>query len=157
MKRSKLTVLLTLAVALFLTMDSCKRKTVYHHYEHTSTSGWEKNDTLCFTVGPTGRSTTFHEEIGLRINGFYPFMSLCLVIDQATIPGHLMRRDTLNCSLIDNRGNVKGQGISYFQYQFHLTDITLSATDTLLVYVRHNMKREILPGIADVGLMLKER
>ncbi len=135
---------------------SCNRKTVYHHYEHTTVNGWEKNDTLSFTVMPLGSSCVLHEEVGLRINGLYPFMSLCLVIDQETRPGAMFRRDTLNCSLIDSRGNVKGQGVGYYQYSFHLTDLSLGADDTLRVRVRHNMKREILPGIADIGLMLRK-
>lgn len=154
MNRNSIPVLLTLLFAVALV--ACNRKTVYHHYEHTPIAGWEKNDTLTFDVGPVAAGGHFHEEIGLRINGMYPFMSLCLVIDQTTQPGGLLRRDTLNCSLIDNRGNVKGRGISSYQYNFHLTDITLAAGDSLHVCVRHNMKREILPGIADVGILLRE-
>ncbi|MBQ3304050.1 MAG: gliding motility lipoprotein GldH [Clostridia bacterium] len=153
-RNSTIAILLTIIIAVALT--ACNRKTEYHHYEHTPITGWEKNDTLVFDVGPIKKSGTFREEVGLRINGMYPFMSLCLVIEQTTTPGALLKRDTLNCSLIDSRGNVKGQGISNYQYNFHLNDLTLNRGDSLRICIRHNMKREILPGIADVGLLLKE-
>ena len=57
--------------------------------------------------------------------------------------------------LIDQRGNSKGiGGISYYQYNFNLKDITVMKGDSIIVSVRHNMKREILPGISDIGYML---
>jgi gliding motility-associated lipoprotein GldH len=142
-------------VALLTMLASCGgRTTVYHHYEHTPVAGWDKNDTLTFTIGPIAESNVFSEEIGLRINGLYPFMSLCLVVDQVRTPGFIIRRDTLSCSLIDQRGNIKGQGISRYQYIFHLDDIHLNSNDSLRVSIHHNMKREILPGITDVGVRL---
>ena len=153
MSRNSAAILLTIFFAVALV--ACNRKTVYHHYKHTPIAGWEKNDTLTFDIGPLADDGHFREEVGLRINGMYPFMSLCLVIDQTKYPGGLLRQDTLNCSLIDNLGNVKGKGISSYQYNFHLTDVSLAAGDSLRVCIRHNMKREILAGIADIGILLK--
>jgi gliding motility-associated lipoprotein GldH len=65
-----------------------------------------------------------------------------------------VKRDTLNCSLIERDGRVKGKGVSFYQYNFHLNDLDLRAGDSLSINIRHNMKREILPGIADVGIKL---
>ena len=95
-----------------------------------------------------------HEEVGLRINESYPFRSLCLIVEQTKWPAGTHRSDTLNCTLIDPDGTVMGQGISHYQYNFHLTDQQLQAGDSLHISIRHNMKREILPGIADIGVML---
>ena len=60
--------------------------------------------------------------------------------------------------LYDEKGNVLGDGVSYFQYNFMLSEVDLREGDSLHVCVRHIMKREILPGISDIGLkMIRNR
>ena len=44
--------------------------------------------------------------------------------------------------------------MSYYQYQVPVNDITLQQGDSLHICVRHDMKREILPGISDVGIKM---
>ena len=65
-----------------------------------------------------------------------------------------MRGVAIRCSLISEHGVAKGRGISNYQYIFHLTTLKLEQGDKLRVAVRHDMKREILPGIADIGVRL---
>ena len=146
--------LCVLTVACSLLFVSCNRKTVYHHYSHAPIAGWEKNDTLKFFVSPLQSGGRYHEDIELRINGFYPFMSLSLVVEQCVMPLNYVRKETLNYSLVQRNGVVKGKGVSTYQYSFHLTTLDLQAGDSIAVFVRHNMKREILTGIADVGFKL---
>lgn len=142
-------IVLTVALAF----AGCNRKTIYHHYEHTPIAGWDKNDTLTFTVKAKQRAV-IQRDIELRISGDYPFQRLNLIVEQTTYPNGIRRRDTLNCDLIDPQGNILGQGVSLYQYRFHMTDISLNEDDSLCIDIRHNMKREILPGIADVGVCL---
>ena len=78
-------------------------------------------------------------------------------MEQVINPRNQIRIDTLSCRLIDKNGMVKGRGLSYYQYNFHLTTLQLNAGDTLNVRVRHHMKREILPGIANVGIRLSKQ
>ena len=136
-------------------LASCQQHTVYHHYEHTPLTGWEKNDTLAFMTDPMPADGNYTEEIGLRISADYPFMGLYLVVEQTVLPSNEVRHDTLSCSLIDEKGNTMGNGISHYQYLFHLTTLSLKKGDRLYVAIRHDMKREILPGIADVGVRIK--
>ncbi len=133
---------------------ACQLDTVYNHYEHTPLSGWERNDTLTYHVGPILRDGQYREEIGLRISGDYPFTGLNLVVEQRVFPTGDMRRDTLSCIVVDQQGNAKGRGVSHYQYLFHLTTLSLHKDDRLYIAIRHDMKREILPGISDVGVKL---
>lgn len=160
--RSCLIIIVTAALALI----ACSRNTVYHHYEEAPVDGWERTDTLYFHVSPAKAAAVLHEEVELRINSQYPFMGLCLVVEQTVhhpqltahhSPVATTRIDTLNCSLIDSDGLVKGKGINYVQYHFHLTDLSVSEGDSLAIAVHHNMKREILPGFVDLGIKLVER
>lgn len=135
---------------------SCDSQTVYHKYSHTLLAGWEKNDTLIYYVQPVKEPGRYNEEIGLRINDSYPFMSITLVVKQQIFPGKRTKTDTLKCNLTDTKGYTKGHGISYYQFNFPLKQIDLRRGDSIQVSIQHAMKREILPGVSDVGFKITE-
>ena len=143
-----------LAVCLF---TACKQSTVYFHYEETPESGWEQYDQLTFDTDKLADDATYQEEVALRINNRYPFMQLTLIVEQTVYPAGHMMTDTLDCDLIDERGNAKGEGISQYQYLFPLKTIQLHQGDSLHLSVHHNMKREILPGVTSVGVKLSKK
>lgn len=134
---------------------SCSTGTVYDSYAHTPLSGWEKNDTLTFNTQRMAYSGTYHQEVGLRMTTAYPFVSISLIVEQQILPKGRIITDTLKCPITDMRGNFLGDGISSYQYQFPLRDIQLNRGDSLHVSIRHNMKREILPGVSDIGLKME--
>ncbi len=154
--RKSYCIILTL-LTVALTLVGCNRKTIYSHYEHTPIDGWENNDTLSFTVTPIRSDGTYSENVGLRISSMFPFTGLTLIVHQQVLPYGLMRSDTLHARLISQDGIIQGQGISHFQYDFHIADLHLKANDTLLVKIHHNMKRELLPGVSDVGITLTKK
>lgn len=138
-------------------LAACGGGAVYDHYEHTPLSGWEKNDTLTFDIPPLRYTALYREEIGMRINGDFPFTSIQLIVEQKFLPSRKVRRDTMNCRLIDNDGTVRGKGVSCYQYLFHIDDMEIEKGDSVRINIRHNMKREIMPGISDVGIKLTRR
>lgn len=149
--------------ALLLFFVACTGNKVYDSYKQTPVAGWEKNDTLTFCVPPMAQEGLYQVELGLRINGSYPFMGLTLIVEQLIVhspdycqASHLPRMgivaDTLTCKLIDQQGRVQGQGLSYYQYDFPVSDVHLKRGDSIYVKVWHDMKREILPGVSDIGI-----
>ncbi len=145
--------LLYIIVAMLFCL-SCDNRTIYSHYEHTPLQGWEKNDALDFgTVIP--QDGYYLEKVGVRINSDYPFMGLTLIVDQTFYPSMQTICDTLDCSLVGKDGNRKGQGISHFQYEFPLKTLGLNEGDSVSVRIHHTMKREILPGISNIGVILQ--
>ena len=147
-------------IGVFSTLSSCKDSQVYDQYSHPPIAGWEKNDTLTFDIPPLASDGYYQEQLGLRITGAYPFMGLTLIVEQTIYPDEhkksdkIMKVDTIQCNLIDKNGITKGQGISYFQYNFPINMYRMSENDSIHVTVRHDMKREILPGISDIGLQV---
>lgn len=137
-----------LAVAAGLT--SCNRKNVYVEYRNVPMKGWDKSDTLTFDLRPQ-KAGMYREEVGVRIDRSYPFTSLSLVVKQTILPSGYVHNDTLVVKLVDNNGNYLGQGISYYQQTFHLNTIRLHEGDSLHVMIKHNMRRELMDGIANVG------
>ena len=157
MKRS-LNLYLLLAVAFVaIALSSCDSDVIYDKYNHTPLVGWEKNDTLSFDVPPVKDAGRYRLELGLRTSTSFPFTGLSLVVEHTVEPDHMLYTDTVNCRLADEKGNVLGNGVSCFQYNFIVSDISLNKGDSLHICVRHIMKREIMPGISDVGLKLTRR
>ena len=148
-------ILMTVAFATVV-VSACEENTVYDSYEHTPLNGWEKNDTLFYSVSPLRDSGSFQETIGLRINRNYPFTSLSLVVEQRILPGFRFHRDTLRCQFLPD-DNLRGQAVSYSQYDFPLRNLDLRRGDSLAVTIRHAMKREILLGISDIGFKMTKK
>ena len=148
--------LTVVAIVAFLLM-SCTNRTAYDTYQHTPTAGWEKNDTISFDVPAMAAAGEYTAELGLRIDNSFPFMGVTLIVEQESFPGRRVWTDTLTCELIDKKGYAKGQGLSYYQYAFPITPPKPEKGDSLHVAVRHDMKREILPGVSDIGFKLSLR
>lgn len=140
-------------VVMFLTTTaSCDVSTVYDRYEHTSVAGWEKADTLAFHVPKVRDEGLYSQYVGVRINGLYPFTGLTLIVNQRILPSNQVLVDTLSCKFHARDGLQMANGVGYFQYRFLLKKVKLANNDSLVVTIRHDMKREILPGIANVGV-----
>ena len=135
---------------------SCDNKTVFHSYHHTIITGWEKNDTLSYSIPPLKEPGRYRESVGLRINSAYPFTSITLVIKQDIFPGKRSKTDTIKCQFSDERGYRTSNGVSCYQYDVPLIDIDLRRGDSIQISIQHAMKREMLPGISDVGFKLFE-
>ena len=167
MKRLFYTLLIIGSLSLSMMVTSCKESTVYYKYAHTPIAGWEKNDTLSFAIPPL-TSGLYQENLGLRITGAYPFMGITLIVEQEIFPNQeskkekeernklqimgvkshqakkvargekIVKLDTIQCNLINNL--------------YHFNE-----NDSIHIMIRHDMKREILPGISDIGIKLEKR
>lgn len=137
-----------------LAVAACSLDTVYCQYRNVPSSGLDRCDTLSFDVSPLTESGHYQEDVGVRITGNYPFTDLVLIVDQTAVKSGKTFRDTLHCQLMDHGGHIDGGGVSHFQYHFPLTTLSLAANDFLHITVRHGMRREVLPGITDIGIML---
>lgn len=141
--------------AVAFLFSACTPNVVYNKYQSAPLTGWDRNDTLFFEVPKLTHGGAYDMEMGLRINGDYPFMALTLIVEQTVLPKGNVVCDTVNCQFFDQQGRQLSGGISYFQYTFPIRTVNLQANDSLHVTVRHGMKKEILPGISDVGISLR--
>lgn len=147
---------LLLAVPALL-LTACRQRPIYSHYEAVSIDDWQRDDTLHFVVAQGIEDGTYRETLGLRASTAYPFTSLSLIVRQQVQPSGATRCDTVMINLVDNDGRPLGHGTGLCQYDIPLEDIALSTGDTMFIDIRHNMKREILHGITDVGMTIEKR
>lgn len=135
-------------------LSSCSERKVYDKYAHTTLSGWEKTDTLIYNVPSVEATDIYQLALGLRITNKFPFTALTMIVEQQFLPADTVVRDTLNCKLVDAKGNYDGGGINYYQYRFPISDMALQKGDSIHIRVRHDMKREVLEGVCEVGITL---
>lgn len=140
-----------LSALIILLFIACQSRTVYDQYRHTPVQGWEKNDTLAFNIARLKQGGDYAATVGVRINNKFPFKSLTLIVEQNVLPGGEVVMDTLRCDLISEKGKSLGQGVGSYQYTFPLRRLRLSEGDSLHVVIRHDMMREIMPGVSDIG------
>ena len=147
---------LFLLAAMALAVASCGRLPVYSHYEHISSDGWRRDDTISFTATVCD-SANYHLTLGLRATNVYPYTQLKVNVD---IASHLAPRVSYATPLIiditNPEGKMQGRGSTIRQYTVPLGDIVLSRNDTLTLNIHHAMSRFSLPGIADVGLTVEQ-
>ena len=162
MSRNRINYIFSLLITVATILVSCNRKTVYDHYEHTPLTGWEKNDTLIYRMPVFDEEGEYSEILGMRISDNYPFTSVSIIVDNTIIPkgnplNFTTQSDTITCSLFDSDGSIKGDGVSIFPYRNHIKNLSVEKGDSLEIRVRHNMKREILHGIRDIGIQLNKK
>ncbi len=143
-------------LTLLLTLGACKPDVMFHQYQHITDNKWDKGDTIYFNIPPVKASGLYREEVNLRISKEYPFLSLSLLVRQAILPQKKYQSNVINCDLISDKGDMKGDGITLFDSQFLVRDIHLNSGDSICIAVIHNMKRETMAGIADVGFRLTQ-
>ena len=146
-----------MAAMLLLVLSACNRKLVYDRYLSTPISGWEKNDTLSYDIRPVSGTDTYDMWLGLRTSEAYPFTAITLIVEQHIYPKDTIVNDTVNCKLTDRHGNASGTGVNFHQYRFPVTELQLQDGDSIHIRVRHDMKREILTGIRDIGISLRRK
>jgi len=151
-KRFSLLLLLLLGL-----LTACDNKKVYDEYVHAPIKGWEKNDHLAFSIPKMQDDGDYALQLEMRTDNSFPFMTVVLIVDQKIMPANDFYSDTLTCGIIDKRGNSLGKGINIYQHSFDISNRHLNEGDSLYITVRHDMKREMLPGISDVGIVLSRR
>ena len=152
--RYTLLYIMTIVVASVLT--ACDNQTVYYHYEHTLTDGWDRTDTLHYQIASLPASGDYKAEVGVRINRSYRFQNVGVIVDITSARTRQTWSDTVNCIVRDTDGDVEGQGFSQYTVLFPLKQLHLQQGDTLNVSIHHHMRREVLQGITDVGIKIKK-
>ena len=142
-------------VCIVMGFISCDTNTPYYHYAHTPIDGWEKNDTLRYDVHPLKKGGEHQITVALRLNGAYPFRKLYLIMEQDIYPRLQYKTDTICFDVTSKEGRFTGNGISYYQYTVPVCREHFIENDSIHITIRHAMKRDILPGISDIGIKLE--
>lgn len=148
------TILLLLCAGM---MAACRKSPAAFEYCPTPVEGWESGDTLRFRIDTIREAGTYSLSLGVRSSASlpYPFQRLYVVVRQQWHHPEESRHDTVACELVSPDGEIQGQGVSIYQYICPVGECELSEGQTGEITVNHIMRREILPGITDIGIRLE--
>ena len=138
-------------------ITSCSRRPIIHHYEQVPLNGWTPGDTIKFRIDSVKTGGNYLPVIGIRTSATvpFPYRSLWLAVHQQWYAPDSSRTDTLKCVLTDDNGDIIGHGVSIYQYTFSLSPRYLNAGSSADISVSHIMRNDILPGITEIGLLIK--
>ena len=150
------------AIIATVTFAACFDKTIHHEYKGTNIGGWNREDSITFSIQPLEESSYYFEEIGIRADAQYPYERLHLIVRQDIISTtDSTRRETItdhiSLPIYDEKGTPLGTGVNLLQYQIPLKTVKLQAGDSLQISIKHDMRDSIIPGIADVGVKIEVR
>ena len=118
--------------------------------------GWESKDTLTFSIDSLTMEDTYVLSLGIRTAVNYPFQSLWVVVKQSWNTPLRQRIDTVACVTHDTHGNALGKGVARSQQLMAVDTLQLPIGARGTISIRHIMRRDLLPGISDVGIELRK-
>lgn len=142
-----------------LSLIGCQRQLGAFAYRSTSVDGWEPGDTLHFHIDTLRQSGNYLLTLGIRTSAStpYPFQSIWLVVQQRWYNPDTLRTDTVECRLTDEKGDIAGHGVSLYQHTRPFLTQHLPAGASADFRIIHIMRREMLPGVAGVGIKLEKQ
>lgn len=144
--------LATIALAL----AGCGQRPVYSHFEPTHSSGWDRGDTLHFTI-PVADSTRCRTiRLDVRTTSAFPYTQLTLLVRQHARATGKRRQDSLTIDIADRKGNPIGSGTAVRTHTTTLPIAAMAPNDTIDISVSHAMNRREMPGISDVGITVED-
>ena len=148
---------IAVAIIAAAAFASCFDKTIHYEYKGTDINGWNRKDSITFSIRPLEESSYYVEEIGIRANTEYPYERLHLIVRQEIVSTTDSTRcetitDEVSLPIYDEKGTPIGTGVNLLQYQIPLKTVKLQSGDSLQVSIIHNMRDSIICGISDVGM-----
>ena len=141
-----------LIICMTLCLATCQNHTVYHLYQPVESTGWNKDDTLCYTYASQESSALQQIEIGIRHKDSYLYRDIWLSIAQQE------QVDTVHLYLANENGNWKGNGIGEMRVFTEKLPIRINTKDSIhTIQITHIMDEDTLKGIQDIGICIKER
>lgn len=138
------------------TLTGCERRPAAFAYRSAPTDGWEQGDTLQFHVDSLARTGRYQLTLGLRTSVAKPcpFQSVWIVMRQHWHHPDTVMTDTVECRLTNAKGDVTGDGVTLYTTTCPVKQLWLDQGASADISVAHIMRREILTGVADVGIRL---
>lgn len=133
----------------------CSDGTVLHSYKPLPRDGWDRRDTVCFSLPKVESDCEGLLTVGLRTAAHVGLRDIVLAVecrDEATGTGHC---DTLRYPLADAEGFPAVGGVNYHQYETQQLPFRLKKGSEGTVRIHHLMAREVLSGIKEVGVKVE--
>lgn len=138
-------------------LASCSEHIVFSEQKELPKYGWDKNDAIAFEASMTDTFSAYDVLITLRNDETYPNQNLWLFIDE-TAPDGTLRKDTVQCFLVDNQGHWIGSGVGSLHYVsvYYKQQCRFSQQGIYRYNIKHGMRYDQLQGLNDIGIKIQK-
>ena len=120
-------------------------------------TGWSSADTVLFEFNITEPGHRHDVQFGLRHNSSYPFSNLYFFLTLHYPNGRVLH-DTLECPLAAPDGTWYGEGRNWIDHRIGYKEgVQFPLSGDYSLSVVQAMRRDPVPGIAAVRLMVRDR
>lgn len=145
-----------LLILINVSLLSCNRNLVFSEFQSLPMRGWEADSVLVYAPQIVDTNSTYELQIIIRHTDKYPYQNLWLFVDVKK-DSTILRRDTLESFLADDRGQWIGHGMRLYELPIlYLDKLYLPQCGDYEVVMQHGMREDTLPGIIDVGLQIRK-
>ena len=143
---------------LSLWFVSCNQKEyLCSTYRPVPIEGRETNDTLTIPVDTVRQHGEYAVEVGVRSTRIYPYKYLYLLVETTLKNPDTLMVDTVMCEITDVKGNFQGNGLSIYGKVFPVAVMNMRKGQYGEIKLRHIMRRNPLPGLSDIGIVVTAR
>lgn len=125
-----------------------------YEYSPVSFDGWNKTDTLLFSLPEVTQAGVYQGKVGVRTNACYPYQKIWIGVCQTLHQPDTVFLDTVCCEIVPC-SDLDKNGIGLFLSECPLPEHTYQAGQTGTVKVFHILRREEVPGVGQVGLQIQ--
>ncbi len=147
-------------LCLSLAVSSCSLDVKFSRYEPIPSDGWDIEDTVKFSTDTLREGGRYGFTCGVRTRRAYPYQELVMMVERKVYRDTLLvlhKREKITCPIVKPNGSATGEGIASKIHECELRDFIMNAGDSVEINVTHNMSRQLIPGIVDVGITMEKR
>lgn len=143
-------------VFLAIGFVSCSSGVVYEQMEEVDVEGWSYQKPVVVKFATPDTSNRYNLIFDVRITPDYAYQNLWLFIE-STEPDGSTHTDSINCPMAYPDGRWIGTGLGDLIDNPILVhrNFKFSETGEYTFKIRHGMRRDYLPNVQNVGVILK--
>lgn len=148
------------AICLLIIVCSCSLDVKFSKYVPVSSDGWNLEDTIEFSTDTLRQDGRYGFTCGVRTRRAFPYQNLVLMVEREVYRDSLIvlhKREKVTCPIVTQEGSFTGEGIATKLHETDLKDFIMQTGDSVVVKIYHQMTRQDLPGIVDVGMKMEKR
>ncbi|MCQ2975625.1 MAG: gliding motility lipoprotein GldH [Bacteroidales bacterium] len=148
----------TIILLLSLIIIGCNPNRLYNERIEIPNMIWHQDSLLNFNINVEDANLAYDIKISIRSNVYFQSRNLWLFIN-TTSPSGLTQRDTIECMLSDEKGNILGDAsgdIIDYEIPFK-NNIKFSTKGIYKFSIQHGMRMEKLPCVDEIGIILDKK
>lgn len=140
-----------LLAVISLLLMGCQKGVVFTEFKVLPGCGWDMDTELVFTPVMEDSTAVYDMQLIVRHTDRYAYQNLWLFVDVKQ-DSLLLRRDTIEAMLANERGKWLGSGMSKYTLPLLYVEEMQLQKGVYNVVVQQGMREDVLREITDVGL-----